>query len=378
MKKSSGTNRSKIRKRQYRTKKFKLKKALERSYLGSWNEVEKARDNLRLLKYPRHRVVRKNGFSSNRRVRFLVPERIDYYQKKKCELMNSFLSQVKDCALDNNRKIYLDFTNTTYVSAAAMLSMLAEVDLIIRKSGYAANAVAFNHPKDPKVESILNQVGFYDLLKKNKRVTKEYEDVTFWKFTSGICSEPMLAKLMFSEIKSELNGPASKKLYRGFVEAMSNSVEHAYSYDNENGEQDKTAKWWTFAGIKDSKLTVVICDKGVGIPNTLPITQGPSKLRELFRALGLRPVKVKDSTFIKAASSLASTSTGKSNRGKGLTDIKSVIDSIGDGVLSIFSNHGRYIYKGDNGAVKEIMHDYKHSISGTIIEWSFPLKSVEK
>lgn len=362
-----------IKKRQLRKKKHKLKRKLLNSYSCSWGVIENAKTALRLAKYPCHKVVRPNGFSSNKRITLVVPQYVDYYNKKKYDVISVFLNQVRDCAINGQRRIYLDFSSTTLISAAAMLSLLAEVDVITKKSPHGIKAISFNHPKEPKIESVLKQVGFYDLLKKEKRETPEYDDVTFWKYTSGACSEPILAKSMIEEIKNELERKASRKLYRGFVEAMSNSVEHAYEYDSEHCEKDQTAKWWTFAGINGSDLVVVICDKGVGIPKTLPITQGATSLASLFRKLGFNPHKVKDSTFIKVASGLTKTSTGKKNRGKGLTDIKSVIDSIGSGMLSIFSNQGRYIYKGDKGAVKEIMHDHKHSVSGTIIEWTIPL-----
>lgn len=377
MKKTTPITNSVIKKRDFRRRKYRLKRKLLNSYSCSWVVIEKAKSNLRLIKYPHHKIVRPHGFSSNKRIPLQVPERVDYYNKKECESTNVFLDRLRDCAMNGQRRIHLDFTSTNFISAAAMLSLLAEVDVITKKSPHGTKAISFNHPKDPKMESVLKQVGFYDLLKKDKRDTPEYDDVTFWKYTSGVCSEPILAKSMIEEIKNELERKASRKLYRGFVEAMSNSVEHAYTYDSVHCEQDQTAKWWTFAGIKGTDLVVVICDKGVGIPQTLPITQGASSLSTLFKTLGFDPMKVKDSTFIKAASSLTNTSTGKTNRGKGLTDIKSVIDSIGAGVLSIFSNHGRYIYKGDKGAVKEVMHDYKHSVSGTIIEWTIPLKGSE-
>lgn len=367
-----------IKKRQLRAKKHKLKRKLLNSYACSWETIEKAKNALRLAKFPHHKLKRANSFVSNKRIPLLVPQYVDYYHNKNCEATNNFLNQLRDCTQLGQRRVYLNFNSTTYISAAAMLSLLAEVDVITKKSPHGTRVISFNHPKEPKIESILKQVGFYDLLKKEKRETPDYDDVTFWKYTSGVCSEPILAKSMIEDIKIELESKASKKLYRGFVEAMSNSVEHAYKYDNKHCERDQTAKWWTFAGIKGAELVVVICDKGVGIPKTLPITQGASSLSNLFKRLGFDPLRVKDSTFIKAASSLTKTSTGKTNRGKGLTDIKSVIDSIGAGVLSIFSNQGRYIYKGDKGAVKELMHDYKDSVSGTIIEWTIPLKGGEE
>ncbi|HHL0059631.1 TPA: ATP-binding protein, partial [Klebsiella pneumoniae] len=81
---------------------------------------------------------------------------------------------------------------------------------------------------------------------------------------------------------------------------------------------------------------------------------------------------VKDSVFIKASTTLRETRTGEQNRGKGLNDIKSVIDSIGDGFMGIFSDKGRYIYKGKTGKINEVLFDYKTSVNGTIIEWNIP------
>ncbi|RTE66990.1 ATP-binding protein [Amphritea opalescens] len=374
MKKKTVVKASIVNKKCLRAKRSKLKAKLRNCEHCSWEVLEKAKQSLDKVKFPHHRVTRSNNYSSNTRVTFRVPGSIDYYHKDNYELTNSFLEDVRDCALRANRRIYLNFSDTQYISAAAMLSFLAEIDVITKKSRLGVRAVSFNHPKDPKMESILKQVGFYDLLKKETRKTKEYDDVTFWKYTSGACSEPILAKDMIADIKNELERSASKKLYRGFVEAMSNSVEHAYIDDNIHCEADNTAKWWTFAGIRDSELVVVICDKGVGIPLTLPKTQGASQIEELFDLLGFEFFKAKDSTYIQAASSLSRTRTGKSYRGKGLTDMKQVIDSIGTGFMSISSNYGKYMYKGTEGMIKEVTIDHKRSVSGTIVEWVIPLK----
>ncbi|EHU4932360.1 ATP-binding protein [Vibrio fluvialis] len=366
-----------VTKRSLRRRKSRLKAKLKTCRFCSWEVIEKARKKLDTVKLPKHRITRATNFYSNKRVRFLVPKEVDYYKKSNYEILNTFLADIRDCALRAKRRVFLDFSETKFISAAAMLSFLAEIDVITKKSHYGSRSVSFNHPREHKMESVLKQVGFYDLLKKQKRETKEYEDVTFWKYTSGVCSEPILAKEMITDIKSELKKSASKKLYRGFVEAMSNSVEHAYADDSEHCEEDSTAKWWTFAGIRNAELVVVLCDKGVGIPQTLPRTQGPTKIQEMLNFLGVTKFEVKDSTFIQAASSLSHTRTGQSYRGKGLTDMKSVIDSIGNGFMSIFSNSGRYIYKGSQGVVRELTMDYKHSVSGTIVEWTIPLKGDE-
>lgn len=316
---------------------------------------------------------RKGG---NKRIFLSAPKYIDYYynnQKNYIET-NKFIESLIDCVLVSERRVFIDFSKTELISAAAMLSFLAEVDILTSKSKFGVGAIAFSHPKNEKIESILNQVGFYDLLKKEKRTTEEYPDVSFWKFTSGVCSQPQLASKMLAGIKKEIETSKSKKLYRGFSEAMANSVEHAYLDDFDDFSKDEVAKWWTFAGINDKELVVVICDKGVGIPKTLPKTQGVSALKQIFNELKISLQNVRDSTYIKAATTLSKTRTGQTNRGKGLCDITSVIDNIGAGVLSIFSNKGRYIYNGKNKKIREVMRDYKSSVRGTIVEWSIPFE----
>ncbi|PNK65649.1 ATP-binding protein [Pantoea sp. FDAARGOS_194] len=351
----------------------RLKKLLSNSLdSASWEIVEHNRRKLRLRLSLKERYNPRVKLKvSNKRVIFVAPVKIDYYDKRNFELTNKFLNEICDC-IKKGRRIFIDFRNTKLISAAAMLSFIAEIDVLIKKNKDGYRSINFSHPLEEKIESILIQVGFYDLLRKQKRATKQFEDVTFWKYTSGSCSEPILAKEMMGEIRKELAQRASKKLYRGFTEAMSNSVEHAYLDDKEHSESDDTAKWWTFAGIRGKELIVVICDKGVGIPRTLPKTQGVTALRTLIAVLGYSLDNVKDSIFIKASTEVQKTRTGERYRGKGLKDIKSVIDSIGTGYMSIFSNRGRYIYKGQSGNINEVTFDHKSSVRGTIIEWSIP------
>ncbi|CAI1509290.1 ATP-binding protein [Serratia fonticola] len=380
MKKTKILLKSIVNKRAFRSKISSLKRKFRNSIdSAGWEVRETLLYKLHNAKHPNISNARKRFKKvANKRVILKAPKFIDYYNDGNIDVTNRFLGVLRNCVGTSKRRVFIDFSETKLISAAAMLSFLAEVDVLTKKSNDGVNSISFAHPKDEKIESILKQVGFYDLLKKEKRETKEYEDVVFWKYTSGICSEPMLASEMIRDIKKELEAKNSRKLYRGFIEAMSNSVEHAYIDDNEHNIEEKTAKWWTFAGIKDSNLIVVICDKGVGIPATLPKTQGVTFLTNFFKNIGISLHNVRDSTYIKTAAMLAKTRTGQVHRGKGLTDITSVIDSIGVGVLSIFSNNGRYIYKGNQGVVRELVKDYKSSVCGTIIEWSIPFEAEVK
>lgn len=336
---------------------------------------------MRLIKYPAKLPRRASSaykaamlsVKKTRAVAVKMPQVINYYHENHFEALSSCLDKLRR-HINDGYKVFLDFSETEKITAAAMLSLLAEVDQHTRVSAHGYRAINFNHPQDEKVESILKQVGFYDLLRKNKRDTKDFDDVVYWKYTSGVCSEPFLAQQTIQEIRKELEQKASKKLYRGFSEAMANSVEHAYSSNRCLDKIDPstaTEKWWCFAAIKDEKLIVVICDKGVGIPNTLPKTQA-GFLQQIFELLGIKDRT--DSAFIKASSNLRETKTGLANRGKGIHDMKAVIDAHGDGVLTIFSNRGCYGYRGNSGSFSDFVIDYKHSVRGTIIEWSLPLK----
>lgn len=311
-----------------------------------------------------------------RRVVVNLPRYIDYYYPANFERLSICIDRMTRF-IEQGARVMLNFDETEKVTASAMLSLLADIDQKIKKSPLGHKLISFSHPAEEKVKSVLKQIGFYDLLKKAPPKVEEFDDVIFWRYSSGVCSEPMLAHGTIKEIKKELKLKASKKLYRGFSEAMANSVEHAYSTNRCLHEIDKESafeKWWCFAGIKDDNLVVVICDKGVGIPKTLPITQ-KDILRVILEMMNI--VKPTDAEYIKAASNLKETRTGLANRGKGISDMKAVIDAHEDGSLTIFSNKGRYTYSGNRGIVRELVCDYAHSVRGTIIEWSLPLRGRE-
>lgn len=324
--------------------------------------------NFNILKrYPLKRIRKLSSLQRFKsRVVIKAPRLIDYYREDSINKSNVFIRNIKE-SISHGYKVSISFDQTEYISAAAMISFLAEIELIVI-SHHPMKVIYFSHPRDKKIESILKQVGFYDLLKKEKRETPHYDDVNFWRFASGVCSEPIETKKMFQEIKAEIEVRASKKLYRGVIEAMANSVEHAYINQRDCHEEKK--KWWCFAGIRDEQLIVVICDKGVGISRTLPMTQG-SNLEKIFEILGI--TKRTDSAYIKTASSLRETRTGAKHRGKGIADMKRVVDMLNSARLTIFSNRGLYRYKGNDSKIRETLSDFKSSVNGTIVEWNIPL-----
>lgn len=77
----------------------------------------------------------------------------------------------------------------------------------------------------------------------------------------------------FAELFEEFDGRIKnfKQLYEGMVEAMANSVAHAYLSERGDGFEltPDTKRWWAFWQERAGKLSVVICDLGIGISRSL-------------------------------------------------------------------------------------------------------------
>ena len=130
-----------------------------------------------------------------------------------------------------------------------------------------------------------------------------------------------------------------------------------------------------FAQEKNGRLSVVICDLGIGIPNSLPKTHEAGLVRRTLEAFS-RAAKLKgyrDVDFIRAALEIGKSRTQQPGRGYGVAQLRAVIESIEEGSLRIFSNRGCYTYSKKLGNDIEKHDEYRTSIHGTLIEWSVPL-----
>lgn len=356
----------------FRKLKSRLKK-IRRNTIDSGNnfDIEKNIKQVIKVKYLKHESASVYTHSADAKETIYAPIYIDYYKEINFNKTNQFLQKVRKVVLSKKKRVSINFDNTKQITASAMISFLAEVDTLLSTSPLGRGCITFTHPKSDKMESILKQIGFYDLLKKEKRDTNSYDDVSYWNYASGTNSDSEYASDAMREIEVKISQKAQKKLYKGFIEAMANCVEHAYH--GLNDENNEITKWWAFAGIKENKLVVVICDKGMGIPCSLPLTRAEGVIQHIKTVLQLK--KLNDSSMIKIASRMGRTRTNQGNRGKGLRDIRSIIDTLNEGNLSIYSNKGYYRYFRNNLVLDDTMKEQKTSVCGTIIEWSIPLSA---
>lgn len=363
-----------IAKRTRRAFVSRLKKILSNTIKNESGTPEHQHKNKLQLKNKKYIKIKNDKSyisTSEKRESISAPINIDYYDPQNYHKTNVFLMKLRRVVMDKKKNVCINFNFTRKITASAMISFLAEVDTLISRSPLGRGCITFNHPKMEKIESILKQIGFYDLLKKRSRETKNFDDVAYWNYASGAQTDTQQASEAMKEIEFKINQKAKRKLYKGFSEAMANCVEHAYYGDvNQN---DLCTKWWAFAGVKENKLIVVICDKGIGIPVSLPLTRTDKIIEYLKNSLQLR--KLNDSAMIKIASQMGRTRTKQGNRGKGLKDIKAIIDTLNEGHLSIYSNKGYYRYFRNNKKLDDYKKEQKSSVCGTIVEWSIPLNT---
>ncbi|WP_198159319.1 ATP-binding protein, partial [Methylomonas lenta] len=152
-------------------------------------------------------------------------------------------------------------------------------------------------------------------------------------------------------------------LFASMSEAVTNIIHHAYN-------DGQTKEWRMFAQHKDEKLTVAICDQGIGIPGSL--RQKP-EIKEYLKSPIHFAKRRRDTALIEVAVQSTRSKTRLPHRGKGLKEMLELVKSGTVGGLRIFSKKGAFDY---SASMKlETRKDYKTDINGTIIIWEISLES---
>ncbi|MFG0864589.1 hypothetical protein [Pseudomonas sp. FYR_7] len=338
-----------------------------------------------------------NGEIKTRRVqedaKIQVPAKLDLYSKQNFDVLCKFISNLREMAKYNER-IILCFRHTHRITAAAALRMLAEVEHL--QTSYENLSFGCSIPPkrrgkyknaDKVIEAILQQIGFFKLIGQPERAPTKQTDIARWKQLSGNLADGSLAGNLLNSLPSSISKQSKAQLYKGAIEAMANSVDHAYPEgDCEHPEN----RWWMLVGTSSDKITLIVCDLGVGIPVTLPQKHPDSLLKSIFKICGI--LGNADADLIHASTFIKRSRTNQTHRGKGGADIRSITEHFPSALLSIRSNRGCYVVAGAEreGAMpdgyrqipdtdgREWSASYNGSIRGTLIEWTVSLKELEK
>lgn len=300
----------------------------------------------------------------------LAPKMFDIDNSRTREKLLSFLSKLRShVANGKGADLTIDFTETSKLWASGTLLFKAELCRLRRITNQRLR-IRCIPPRKQKSAEVLKQTGVFKLLGYKSAVVPTYPDVVHWRCANGNQVDGAKYDEVLGQYDGNIPQAVANGLYLGLTEAMTNCHHHAYIAPRKDGlnQVDEPKDWWMFSQERDGRLSVVFCDLGVGIPETLPIQQ-PGLWQRIKTVFGAPT----DADAIDEAIKESRTRTLKHYRGKGLKQLVDVIEKTPGAVLALHSNQGRYTYRNGNSA-KE---NFDGSIRGTLISWSVPLKTME-
>lgn len=226
----------------------------------------------------------------------------------------------------------------------------------------------------PEVVNFFNELGYFDLFAdKPELKCQNTSNLKLVKYIKGSCGDSSKMRDLRDAVKDMVGKDIDKWMFlrSGLDEAITNVSHHAYPNSEFMCAADKA---WYVTGAYDAQkneLKIIFYDQGIGIPKSLPASEISEKVYAFIEKLGLS-TKI-HSTLIKGAVELDRTSTGESDRGKGLQDLLEFIKQRQEGYLSIFSLKGLYKYSISGGKASTKTENFKTSIPGTVIIWNVQL-----
>ena len=326
-----------------------------------------------------------------------APPKLDLYSPKNHNTFVKFLADLR-ASVKSHSKTLISFRDSHRITASAGLMLVAETDRLIKafpnsriKCSFPPKTVTGKfRVNDRVVEAALNQIGYFKLIGQKNHTTSNQASINMWKHLSGQTADGSLASSLLESISDDITEIAKKKIYRGAIEAIANCVEHAYPYPRKDGLAISDKRWWMLVGKDDTNLCIIVCDLGVGIPETLPRKHPTKLLDQIKHTFGI--FDNSDSEMIRAATHLKQTRTKLSNRGKGGKDFRSITRNFPTASLIIRSNKGAFFITGEDAeplpkastrrfvpdsAGLESTLEHALSIHGTLIEWVVPLQDLE-
>ncbi|OCG39338.1 hypothetical protein A9G28_09765 [Gilliamella sp. Fer1-1] len=351
-----------------------------------WISVEKKHlKNSSNSKPHYHNAKIKGSKYLNSIVTISAPKVMSLRHGKMQPLVMSFIEALeklsKKCAITKD-KILINFSATSKIHPDACVLLIATVDNI--RHLYPQLRFKVRKPiKNPSSifdpHAILCHLGFYKLLGLNYNADCSSKYVKCWQYVSSDETEGAITKPLVEELIKM--GVDTRGMYKSYMEAIANAIEHAYMDEIKLPNENQLKKWWMILARIDNELQLYVCDKGHGIPNTLKLTQSEHIFKLLVgKVKGLLELN-KDCLYIKASMLVKETKkevaretrTELSYRGKGKDDIKSFIDKTEGSELVVHSNRGVFIYKGKE-AIAGSCYNNPASINGTILQWSMPIQ----
>lgn len=328
--------------------------------------------NKALIEKRRHRKARAQKKSDSQQSypakRIIAPVRFSIESNETRGPLMKFLADLRRSFVNNDiRAITIDLARTTSFVSSATLLFYAELSRLIEITNNRIR-VRCKPPTNDRACQVLHQIGIYSMCNQQiKMKPVKYDDVVHWRAARGHVVDNSICAPAIEAFEGQLALPLVNGIFRGLGEAMTNAIHHAYIDIRSDGLDFSPPhkNWWMFSQARTGYLSVVFCDLGIGIPNTLPIKK-PNLFKRIF-AMGRAG---SDGACIEDAIEDSRTRTQQPERGRGLGNIVNVVSELKGGVVMVLSNRGFYLSQ--NGSTPKT-YDLKDSILGTLIYWRVPL-----
>jgi hypothetical protein len=282
--------------------------------------------------------------------------------------LTKFIKTYRAAMLQGSGGAIVDFSLIVTIYPSGGLLVYAEMDRIRRLVKDRRRLRCKPAPPTSLAHQVLKQVGMYALLDHpTDNVPTSHQSVVHWRNATGVRAQGEEGWSVIENAEGELSEALKGSLYKGITEALTNAVHHAHQANRKDGTNIQGDKrWWMFSQQREGFLTIVFCDLGIGIPNSLPLKRN-SKLNALLAKL---KGDKSDVQSIRIATELGETRTLEDNRGLGLSEILDAARKAEQGGCVIYSNRGQFGFAYDGRVIE---NQYSQSIYGTLIEWRVPL-----
>lgn len=304
-------------------------------------------------------------------IRIKAPREINLVVGSKRRATLVFCKRIRQSYLQEGRSVVLDFSQTRKIQASGMLVVVAEIDRAQRMGG--ANQRFLSKLPDEICEEtkivrqVLDQI---ELLERtgNPALSEsrdEYDlSVRNWRYATGTRVDEEPGNVL-EQHEGRIAPALMEKMQIGLMEAITNSLHHAYRADRQDGCRSfNERRWWMFTHEADGKLQVMVCDLGIGITRSLPLRWDRHFLKKLGSYFGNDH---KDVAAIKMALVLGETSTEEENRGKGMHQIWNAAHESDLGGVAIMSGKGHLQYAADTKRQSDGAYDSE--FLGTLVNW---------
>ncbi|WP_174275555.1 hypothetical protein [uncultured Sphingomonas sp.] len=262
-----------------------------------------------------------------------------------------------------------------------MLLVVAELDRAIRMAP-SSQVVQCRLPppldhETRVVRQVLEQIGLLHRIGASSQAPSKGDDeydesVRHWRYATGTRVDEKPGDVL--EAHEGRVAPAlMQSMQVGLAEALINSGHHAYQADRQDGcAPFREKRWWMFTHERDGLLTVTVCDLGIGIPRSLPLTWDRAILKRVGAIFtGVEP----QVAAIQMALVLGQSSTGQTHRGRGLPQIWNATQASSAGGVGISSGKAYVGFDSATGVAHDMQ--FKTDIQGTMISWTFQVEAAD-